>query len=724
MQPVPSHGAPTSTSGDMSGMLLDQLTDGVWALDADSGMVLMVNRAAAASMGAVPADLVGASFPSIASPPLSTEGWRLLLDHADSGRHHRIHTSLSTPSGPPVPVELEISRHPVAQQDLVTVVSRRAPAAADPDRGGSNEGDPSRNLGDRVQQAFAVLGTGLAVVDPDGRIDHVNDSFCALVGRTSEQILHRSALDPPWSFQDEQGHDVSPGTSPLAECLTTGKPATGDVCSVAVSRSEQRFFRMSAKPLPSGGAVVMLEDLTSEMGRADEIRTLRDCDELTGLGNRRWILESLADTLADEEVQRVGVLHLDLDGFHNVNDTFGPVVGDAVLLEIADRIRDLGDRRVCIGRIGVDEILLVVTGAGPGLAFDGELRRLADELQRRLHAPVAVDGLEIRLSSSVGVARSPGDASTAEHLSAAARRALIAGRSDGSSRIRFYEPDIDAATRTGLALDRELRMAAAARQLEVHYQPIIDLRTGAVAMAEALVRWHHPEEGPISPAVFIPTAEATGSIGAVSDLVISTVARDVATWTREGTLPAGARIAINISPTEFEQRDFTERLATTLAAEGVSPSQLELEITESLLVQDLRAAAARLAALDEMGFLIALDDFGTGYSSLSYLHTLPFHTLKIDRSVVSALRDDRSGTITRAILTLAHNLGIVAVAEGVETDGQRSFLTDAGCDLVQGFLYAPPLPKAAFERFLTDDGGVVQLPTPRASTPSAEPALS
>ena len=240
----------------------------------------------------------------------------------------------------------------------------------------------------------------------------------------------------------------------------------------------------------------------------------------------------------------------------------------------------------------------------------------------------------------------------------------------------------------------------------MHYQPIIDLRTGSVAMAEALVRWHHPEEGPIPPSVFIPTAEATGAISAVSDLVLSTVARDVAGWSRDRILPPRARIAVNISPTEFEQRDFTERLAATLADEGVSPSQLELEITESLLVEDLRAAAARLELLDDLGFLIALDDFGTGYSSLSYLHTLPFHTLKIDRRFVGDLRDDRSGTITRAILTLAHNLGIVAVAEGVETDGQRSFLSEAGCDLVQGFFYAPPMPRVAFERFLFEHGGV------------------
>ncbi len=584
---------------------------------------------------------------------------------------------------------------------------------------------------ERLRSTIAALDDGIAIIDPSGRIDQVNDAFCRLVGRTQTQVRNRSVFDPPWVFRDLGDRATTPEESAAVICLRTGQPAVGPVWSTALSRTERTSTRMSAHPL-ADGAVVVLEDLTTETGLRSELARRRDTDELTGLSTRRSIYAHLAALLhpdgSDQDEgtvdrtgstlstdrsapRRVGVLHVNLDNFRTVNDTFGPSIGDQVLVQMADRLRDLSNRpadsnRVRLGRVGVDEFLLVVDGAAPSLAFDVELRRLGEEVHRRLQPPIALDGLDVRLTASIGVARSPGDANEPERLLAAAHRALATGRLEGRNRLRFYEPQLDAATRTGLALDRDLRRAAAARQLEVHYQPIIDLRTGSIAMAEALVRWYHPVEGPIPPSVFIPSAEATGAIGAVSDLVLSTVARDVARWTRDRILPPQARIAVNISPTEFEQRDFTERLAATLDKEGVSPSQLELEITESLLVQDLKAAASRLELLDDLGFLIALDDFGTGYSSLSYLHTLPFHTLKIDRRFVGDLRDDRSGTITRAILTLAHNLGIVAVAEGVETDGQRSFLADAGCDLVQGFLYAPPMPRVAFERFLTEHGGV------------------
>jgi EAL domain-containing protein (putative c-di-GMP-specific phosphodiesterase class I) len=312
--------------------------------------------------------------------------------------------------------------------------------------------------------------------------------------------------------------------------------------------------------------------------------------------------------------------------------------------------------------------------------------------------------MDLRITASIGVSRWPGDGDDAAGLQRAADRALTAGRRDGRHQLRFYERSLDERTRTGLALDRDLRLAAAQRGLEVHYQPIIDLRTGEVAAAEALVRWHHPEHGPIPPSVFIPTAEATGTISAISDLVMTTVAENLAGWNSSGLLPDGARIAVNISATEFGRRGFVERISATLKDAGVSPSQIELEITETLLMSDLETTASRLTELDELGFLVALDDFGTGYSSLSYLHSLPLHTLKVDRCFVGDLRDGRSETITRAILSLAHGLGIIAVGEGVETEEQRRFLIDAGCDLVQGYFYSPPLPRPAFETFLREHG--------------------
>ena len=415
-------------------------------------------------------------------------------------------------------------------------------------------------------------------------------------------------------------------------------------------------------------------------------------------------LERALGAAADQEGRRVGVLHVDLDNFRSINDTFGATIGDEVLRTIGGRLADLADRHVDIGRIGVDEFLVVVSGDGPSMAFDARLGRLAEEIQRRSEQLLTIDGMDLRITASIGVSRWPGDGDDAAALQRAADRALTAGRRDGRHQLRFYERSLDERTRTGLALDRDLRLAAAQRGLEVHYQPIIDLRTGEVAAAEALVRWHHPEHGPIPPSVFIPTAEATGTISAISDLVMTTVAENLAEWNASGLLPEGARIAVNISAAEFARRGFVDRIAATLKDANVSPSQIELEITETLLMSDLETTASRLTELDELGFLVALDDFGTGYSSLSYLHSLPLHTLKVDRCFVGDLRDGRSETITRAILSLAHGLGIIAVGEGVETEEQRRFLVDAGCDLVQGYFYSPPLPRPAFETFLRQHG--------------------
>jgi diguanylate cyclase (GGDEF)-like protein/PAS domain S-box-containing protein len=690
-------------SADLAAELLDHLDDAVWVLAAD-GTVIDYNPAAARLLGAQGCDLAGGSIRELVDPPLTAEGWHLLLERLGGPDPVEVPVRLRRTGGASVAVRLTVLRHRSLRHDAVLAVARR-------DCAGVHLADGSTRSAVGLADLLEATGDGLAVVDADGCIELVNHAFSALVDRSPELLIGRSVYDPPWVLLDESGVPVPAERSPAVVALRSGTEAIGPMQCVERRHGGPAWFRMRARPTttPAGprGLVVALLDCTELRRSTEAARLLVDRDPLTGLASRSHISDLLTAAVAEAGTsggghRLVGVLHVNLDNFRTVNDTFGTPAGDAVLAEAATRLRDLGERRVEVGRLGVDEFLVVVCGDGASLAFDARLRRLAEEVQRRLRAPFQLEGLEIRLGASVGVARLPGDATDVAELTSAADRALSAGRAEGPGRIRFYEPAIDERTRTGLRLDRDLRLAAARRELDVHYQPILDLRTGAVAAAEALVRWHHPEQGPIPPSVFIPSAEATGAIGAISDLVLTTVAEDLAAWSVEDLLPADARIAVNVSPAEFEQAHFTERLAAALDAAGVPPDRLELEITESLLVQDLAGAAARLEELDELGFLIALDDFGTGYSSLSYLHSLPLHTLKIDRRFVGDVGDGRSGTITRAILTLAHNLGIVAVAEGVETERQREFLATAGCDLVQGFLFAPPLPRPAFEQFLRE----------------------
>ncbi|MCZ7629735.1 MAG: bifunctional diguanylate cyclase/phosphodiesterase [Microthrixaceae bacterium] len=419
-------------------------------------------------------------------------------------------------------------------------------------------------------------------------------------------------------------------------------------------------------------------------------------------GSRRWRRKRSIAWRSSGLRNRVGVLHVDLDGFRLINDSFGPAVGDAVLVEMATRLRALCPPVAEVGRVGVDEFLIVFPSNDAGAVFDASLRQLADAIRSSIATPVAHDGLELHLTAPVGASRGPEDAITAVDLLAAADRAVRAGRQIGRNQFRVHDMTIDIRNHDNLRLDRDLRVATARRELEVYYQPIIDVATGGLAGAEALVRWHHCERGPVPPSEFIPTAEATGSISAISEFVLGTVADDLAAWSTSGIFPAEGRVSVNISAAEFNRVDFLDRLTAAIDGTGTDPSRLELEITESLLVEDLSAAAERITEMDRLGFGVAIDDFGTGYSSLSYLHELPLHTLKIDRRFIAKPSDDRSGAVATAIVSLARNLGFVAVAEGLEHEYQRAFVARSGCEFAQGFLFAPPLPKATFERYLVD----------------------
>lgn len=548
--------------------------------------------------------------------------------------------------------------------------------------------------------SLAVLAEGVAVVAADGTIVAANPALADLLDCAAEQIVGTNMADPPWRLESAAGELVSSQASSLEQPV------------LLRSSSRATWVRLRVGPVPDGAAgvtVLAFEDLTVALTAQADLHRLTFTDPLTALASRDQIIGHVAAALrgCSQSASRVGVLHVDLDGFRAINDSFGPAIGDAVLVEIADRLRDLAGSEVQVGRVGVDEYLLVVQGTDPALTFDTRMRALAEAVQRRIAEPIATDALELHLTASVGAARGPDDATSAVELIAAADRTLRTSRDRGRNQFRFHDVTIDIRKRRHLRLDTDLRLATARRELEVYYQPILDLRSGALAGAEALVRWHHPERGPVPPSEFIPAAEATGAIAAISEFVISTVAADIATWDNSGVFPSDRRVSVNISPAEFNRPDFLDRLGAVLDNASLDPQRLELEITESVLVDDLRSAADRLRQLDRSGVRVALDDFGTGYSSLSYLHELPLHTLKIDRRFVGDFSDDRSGTITRTIVDLAHNLGVVAVAEGLEHEHQRRFLDGCGCDLAQGFLFAPPLPRSAFERFLSSAGAAV-----------------
>ncbi|MHB1139109.1 MAG: diguanylate cyclase domain-containing protein, partial [Microthrixaceae bacterium] len=557
--------------------VVDRLGHGVWLLDPADGSILRHNAGAAAQIDPDAADLTGARLPDLVVPALSTDGWRLLTDHVPHGGSHRVDVALRRADGTTVPVSLSLSHLDATlpppgatgghgSPSLVVAVTTDLSAQA-----AANERAASEH--ELLGRALDAVADGVAVIGRDGRLEQANDRFAALVDLPVEQLLDRSVFDPPWSWRDARGEHLHPESAPPVSTMRSGEDARAELRLAGTGRGRPTDELVPAEVMcvpvtdlwgAANGAVLVLRDLSEVTAWRERHDRAASTDALTGLRSRGHITAHLAQLLADGERRRtssnadlssqsgtpdpaadtedlrVGVLHVDLDDFRSVNDTFGTDFGDQVLAAVADRLRDLGDRHVEIGRVSVDEFLVVITGQGASLAFDTRLRRLGEEIQRRTEQPLVIDGLELRLTASVGISRYPANAQDASELVRAADTALAAGRRDGRHQLRFYERSLDERTRTGLRLDRDLRRAAAQRTLEVHYQPIIDLRTGAIAAAEALVRWHHPEHGPIPPSVFIPTAEATGAISAISDMVVTTVAEDVASWNLQSLLPPGA----------------------------------------------------------------------------------------------------------------------------------------------------------------------------------------
>jgi diguanylate cyclase (GGDEF)-like protein len=417
--------------------------------------------------------------------------------------------------------------------------------------------------------------------------------------------------------------------------------------------------------------------------RLNEEQVLQD--QLTGLANRTMLEERLARLLAGDG--RVTLLVLDLDGFKDVNDARGHLDGDAVLREVAERLRGCVRAGDLVARLGGDEFAVVAAGAPGGVASLGE-RVLA-----AVRVPLALpDGSVVSLSGSLGVA-TPGDAEerTATALLRNADLAMYLAKSRGGDGLAVYADGMAERARDRSLLQQDLLGATAAGQLRVHYQPVVHGADGTPVGFEALVRWQHPERGLVPPAEFIPLAEETGVVTDIGRWVLAEATRQCATWSAASGRPL--RMSVNLSPRQILEEDIPSLVAAVLADSGLPARQLTLEVTEGVFVHDVDRVVDQLHRLRELGVRIAIDDFGTGFSSLSYLRRLPADVLKIDRSFVADLPDSRSSaSLVASIIELAHTLQLDVVAEGVETDAQRRCLVELGCGLAQGYLFARPRP--------------------------------
>jgi diguanylate cyclase (GGDEF)-like protein/PAS domain S-box-containing protein len=443
----------------------------------------------------------------------------------------------------------------------------------------------------------------------------------------------------------------------------------------------------------------VVEDVT-ERRRADEkIEHMAHYDALTDLPNRVLFREQIERELKRAaRGEQFALLYIDIDEFKGINDSLGHHVGDELLKTIATRIRGCIKDGDLIARLGGDEFAVIQTA----VESVADVENFVERIYREIRQPYQCLGHQLSTDASIGIALAPQDGTELDQLIKNADLAMYAAKSGGRRTRRFFEPAMDASAKARLIMEQDLRQALVNGGFEIHYQPLLNLSRNEVSGCEALLRWRHPERGMISPAEFIPVAEDTGLINELGDWVLRTACAEAATW------PDHIRLAVNVSPVQLKCQTLALRIAGALAASGLNPSRLEIEITEAVLIRDDEAALAILHQLRDIGVRIALDDFGTGYSSLSYLKRFPFDKIKIDRCFVTDIEEaDGSASIVQAVVNIAATLDMTTTAEGVETDAQRDMLRKLGCTEMQGYLFSAPKPAADVKRFFEAPGEAI-----------------
>ena len=527
--------------------------------------------------------------------------------------------------------------------------------------------------------------------DSELKLTYLSTRFSQVTGIAATNLLGKSIEQ--FFFNDSESDDW---TKLLED--THAKSSFRDLrCCYRDLITHVHICRLAGRPIWGPDRTLIgyrgtATDITEEVEAQSRATHLALHDSLTQLPNRVLFQERLDQALLRQcqDNARVAVLCLDLDHFKEVNDTLGHGAGDLLLKELALRLKSCVRTTDTVARLGGDEFAVIQTGANQPLEVEALSRRIMGAMK----VPFQIDGHELYVGVSIGVALPEGDPNKPEWLLKSADIALYRAKQAGRGTTRFFESHMDTELQARKALEYDLRQALLKNELEVYYQPLIDVKSNEVVAVEALLRWHHPIRGLVAPGDFIQMAEETGLIVPIGEWVLNTACKQILEWPNLG-------VAVNLSPIQFKNRDIVETVKAVLVNTGLDPNRLELEITESILINDPEAALRTLNALKNIGIKISMDDFGTGYSSLGYLNSFPFDKIKIDRSFISTISDEeKSAAIVKSVISLGRSLSMKTTAEGVETADQASFLKLEGCTQFQGFFFGQPVPAGELAIFL------------------------
>jgi diguanylate cyclase (GGDEF)-like protein/PAS domain S-box-containing protein len=550
----------------------------------------------------------------------------------------------------------------------------------------------------RYRELLETAPDAILVVDEAGRIRMVNERLESLFGYTRWELLGQyMEILVPEHYRGHHSHYHQAMAKGSREPAMGGKKdlvgRRKDGSEVPLDITLSMFHSEAGTQ-----TTAFIRDVSERRRMEAELRHNSTHDGLTGLPNRTLFQDRLAQAMkqARRHGKLVAVVLLDLDNFKAINDGWGHSYGDQLLAEVARRLKDALRADDTVARLGGDEFALVL----PDLGQVEHAGQIVDKVLHVFAEPFSIGEYEVHSGASIGVTVYPMDGGDIATLLRNADMAMYRAKSEGRGCARFFTPDLNNIMQDALQLQTYLRNAVEAGDLELHYQPQIDLRGGEIRGVEALLRWSHAELGQVSPARFIPVAEACGLIMPIGAWVLDTACRQIRAWQDAGT---PVRVAVNLSAHQFRQRDLTRLVRDALDNSGASPTLLELEITESAVMEEPEIAARVLNDLESLGVTVALDDFGTGYSSLAYLKVFSLHKLKIDRSFIQDLaRDPDDAAIVRGLISLAHSLGLTVVAEGVENVEQRQMLIRLGCDEYQGWLHSRAAPAEVCGRLLAE----------------------